>query len=117
MRMGTIVLQVQDIRRAAAFWSAALHYRALGDPLTPAESPVLAGDDGVPITLDETDRIHLDLHVDSAAEQAAEVDRLVGLGARRVDWRYDEGANHVVLADTEGNLFCIVNTGREDVAG
>jgi catechol 2,3-dioxygenase-like lactoylglutathione lyase family enzyme len=64
--------------------------------------------------LDETDRTHLDLHTDSAAEQAAEIERLIGLGARRVDWTYQEGATHVVLADPDGNLFCVVNTGRDD---
>ena len=34
----------------------------------------------------------------------------MALGATRVDWDYPEGADFVVLADTEGNLFCVVNT-------
>jgi glyoxalase superfamily protein len=37
-----------------------------------------------------------------------EVERLVALGARRVDWVYPEDADFVVLADTEGNLFCVI---------
>jgi acyl-CoA thioester hydrolase len=56
--------------------------------------------------------MHLDLHTDSAQEQQAEVERLVSLGATRVDWAYPDGARFVVLADPEGNLFCVVNTGR-----
>jgi hypothetical protein len=40
--------------------------------------------------------------------QAAEVERLLGLGARRVDWRYPEQADYVVLADPDGNTFCVV---------
>ena len=37
-----------------------------------------------------------------------EVERLISLGATRVDWDYPEGADFVVLADTEGNLFCVI---------
>jgi hypothetical protein len=36
------------------------------------------------------------------------VDRLVALGATRVEWTYPEDADFVVLADTEGNLFCVI---------
>jgi len=38
----------------------------------------------------------------------AEVERLLELGAGRVDWRYPEGADYVVLADSDGNTFCVV---------
>jgi predicted enzyme related to lactoylglutathione lyase len=62
--------------------------------------------------LDGDDRMHLDLHVDSKEELAAEVARLVQLGARQVEWTYPDGARFVVLADTEGNLFCVVNAGQ-----
>lgn len=57
------------------------------------------------------DRTHLDLHVDGLAEQAAEVERLISLGAVRVPWTYPEDADFVVLADPEGNLFCVVDKG------
>jgi hypothetical protein len=47
--------------------------------------------------------------VDSAAEQATEVDRLVELGARRVEWDlYPPDPDFVVLADPDDNLFCVV---------
>ena len=59
-------------------------------------------------------RLHLDLHVADAAEQEAEAARLVALGARRVDWdRYPDDPDFIVLADTEGNRFCIVDLGHE----
>ena len=64
------------------------------------------------VTLDGNDRMHLDLHVDSEEELVAEVDRLVSLGARQADWTYPDGAAFVVLTDTEGNLFCVVNVGN-----
>ncbi len=66
-------------------------------------------DQGVRIHLDETDRTHLDLWVDRKnSDLETEVDRLVALGAERVDWTYPEDADFVVLADTEGNLFCVI---------
>jgi hypothetical protein len=41
---------------------------------------------------------------------SVEVERLVSLGAQRVpDWPYPDGANFVVLRDTEGNLFCVLD--------
>ena len=59
-------------------------------------------------------RLHFDLHVASAAEQEAEADRLTSLGAVRVDWdRYPDDPDFIVLADTEGNRFCIVDLGHE----
>lgn len=33
---------------------------------------------------------------------------VLALGAKRVYWTYPEGADFVVLADTEGNLFCVI---------
>ena len=42
------------------------------------------------------------------ADQLAQVERLVSLGARRVDWDYPEDADFVVLADPDGNLFCVI---------
>ena len=107
-QIGSLVLNVTDIDRAAAFWRNALNYvpRAGDNPgalVSPrGKAPALL--------LDETDRTHLDLHVASEKEQQAEVERLISLGARHVDWVYPDGANFVVLADTEGNLFCVVNT-------
>ena len=102
------MLNVADIDRAAAFWRNALGYAA-----RPGDNPgalVPQRGEGPALLLDETDRTHLDLHVASAEEQHAEVERLISLGARRVAWVYPDGAHFVVLCDTEGNLFCVVNT-------
>lgn len=114
LRIGTIVLHVKDARRASQFWSQALGYGyrdgAYRQEITPVLIPPSANAAGVAIALDEDDRTHLDLHTDSAAEQQAEVERLLSLGATRVDWTHPEGARFVVLADPEGNLFCVVNT-------
>ena len=59
-------------------------------------------------------RLHLDLHVVNDAEQVREVARLVSLGAERVEWdRYPEDPDFVVLADPDGNRFCVVDLGHE----
>jgi catechol 2,3-dioxygenase-like lactoylglutathione lyase family enzyme len=113
LRIGSIIINVSDTSRAAEFWKAALGYTVHGGTVPKDEStvlrPAVAGSPA--ITLDGDDRMHLDLHVDSEEELAAEVVRLVHLGARRVDWSYPDRAAFVVLTDTEGNLFCVVNAG------
>jgi hypothetical protein len=107
LRIGSVVVNVGDTGRAAEFWSSALGYASsTGNPafLVPHRS------EGPRLHLDEDDRMHLDLWVASADEQRVEVERLISLGAKRVDWEYPDDADFVVLADTEGNLFCVVNT-------
>ncbi len=51
-------------------------------------------------------RVHLDVHVEPE-RKAAEVDRLVGLGARVIDTHDDRGPLTYVLVDPEGNEFCL----------
>jgi len=111
VRIGTVVMNVRDARRASGFWRDALGYSYLDD-YDDNSTPVLVrpAGGGPAVALDESDRTHLDLHVDSAEEQRAEVARLISLGATKVDWTYPANARFVVLADTEGNLFCVVNT-------
>jgi len=55
-------------------------------------------------------RIHLDLYTD---DQAGEVERLTALGATKVEWdRKPPDADFVILADPEGNRFCVIDTAR-----
>jgi len=53
-------------------------------------------------------RLHLDLRPD---DQAVEVERLLGLGAQRVDIGQGD-VSWVILADPEGNEFCVLSTRR-----
>jgi catechol 2,3-dioxygenase-like lactoylglutathione lyase family enzyme len=104
--ISTIALHVTDPERAAAFWGAALGYAA-----HPDAPDVLVPPDGTGprIGLYE-DATHLDLGAADEADQRAEVERLVALGAERVpDWPYPEDADFVVLRDPEGNLFCVLD--------
>ncbi|MQY09527.1 VOC family protein [Actinomadura macrotermitis] len=118
--IGSIVLGASDVRRAVAFWSSALNYvprdGAVKDDwtvLVPAD-----GGPGTPVALglsvspvQEHPRVHVDLYTADAAEQAAEIERLLALGARQVSWdMYPDDPDFVVLADTEGNRFCVIDT-------
>ncbi|MFY7066376.1 VOC family protein [Nocardiopsis changdeensis] len=56
-------------------------------------------------------RLHIDVNP-TDRDQAEEVERLLGLGARRADVGQGEGDTWVVLADPEGNEFCVLATRR-----
>lgn len=120
LRIGSVVLGVSDVARAAAFWTEALDYvprEETGEDwvvLVPAKGSGAQLSLGLSETpVQEHPRIHLDLYAGDAADQAAEVERLVSLGAQRVDWDlYPEDADFIVLADPEGNRFCVIDTGH-----
>ena len=118
LRLGTVVLGADDVDRAVAFWAEAFGYEVVRFPDSDDAFTILVPPDRVGTRIavnrsgtppQERPRVHLDLVVDSAAEQSSEIDRLVGLGATRVPWDYPTDPDFVVLADTEGNRFCIVD--------
>jgi predicted enzyme related to lactoylglutathione lyase len=119
MSIGMVVLGATDMGRAIGFWSQALGYELReGGAGADWSSLTPAGGLGTGLGLQQTTtlaekhpRVHLDLYAADAAEQAAEIERLMSLGAERVDWDlYPEDPDFVVLADPEGNRFCIVDT-------
>ena len=122
LRVGTTVMGVADFDRAVAFWTAALDYvpkRAIAPNddfmiLVPRQGAgAWLALDVSTSAIEEHPRVHLDLFAGDAADQTAEVERLIGLGATRVDWDlYPENPDFVVLADTEGNRFCVIDTSR-----
>jgi catechol 2,3-dioxygenase-like lactoylglutathione lyase family enzyme len=112
LRIGSVVWGVRDVPRAIRFWCQALDYRPREEP--DPDWAVLVPRNGsgsqMAISIVSSDaeshqRHHLDLY---ASDQRAEVERLIGLGARPVEWRYPPGADFVVLADPDGNRFCVV---------
>ncbi|MEX1071694.1 MAG: VOC family protein [Anaerolineales bacterium] len=114
IRVGSIVLRVDDLQRQMDFWTAALDYVPREDP--DVDSVVLRPKNGggPNITLDQHDsavhlppRIHLDLYAD---DQPEEVKRLIALGATEIHWdKRPADADYVILADPEGNRFCVVD--------
>ena len=111
LKLGVVVLGVTDRPRAEEFWCAALGYRVRDDGFggwarvlePPGGTGTMIALQLSETALDDYPRHHLDLHVADAAEREAEADRLVSLGASRVDWdRYPDDPDFIVLADTEG---------------
>jgi hypothetical protein len=117
VRIGSIVLRVDDLRRQTEFWAAALDYVPRAEQSD--DFVLLRPRDGVGpnLSLDlhrselqVPPRIHLDLYTD---DQAGEVKRLIALGATEVRWsKRPPDADYVILADPEGNRFCVVDTTR-----
>lgn len=122
LTFGVVVLSVADRRRAEEFWSEALGYEVRENPFG-GWARVLAPPDGTGpvIALQRSDeppenhpRLHFDLHVTGVPEQESEAARLVSLGASRVDWDlYPDDPDFIVLADPDGNRFCIVDLAHE----
>lgn len=119
--MGTIVLGAEDVDRAVAFWAAVFGYDVVSFAESENDFTILVPPDRIGTRIavqrsmtpiQERPRVHLDLVVDSADEQSSEIARLVALGATRVAWTYPVDPDFVVLADTEGNRFCIVDAGH-----
>ncbi len=116
MRVGSIVLRVDDLERQVAFWTAALDYVPREEKsddfalLRPKNGmgPNLSLDQ-VRSTVQVPPRIHLDLYTE---DQAGEVRRLIALGATEVHWdKRPPDADYVILADPEGNRFCVIDAG------
>jgi len=115
-------MNVASVERASAFWRAALGYVPRREYPDDTDFVILVPQtgQGAHLALNESDsppqeipHVHLDLYAGDADDQAAEVERLIGLGASRVDWPfYDDDADYIVLADPDGNRFCVINTGQ-----
>jgi hypothetical protein len=118
LRWQCVVVDCADPEPVATFWAAALgwrrtHVSADGGEIV-LEPPEGSPEDGVSPDLlfirvpDPTpgkNRLHLDLR---PLDQAAEVERLTALGAVRTDVGQDDGVTWVVMADVEGNEFCVL---------
>ena len=115
LHLGTVVINVQDMAWAVEFWAAVLGCRPRERPWGPQFMMLVdpAGR-GLPVSLqisdsrpDEPARVHLDLYT---GEQDRHVERLVKLGAARVeDWPYPDGADFIVLRDPDGSEFCVID--------
>lgn len=123
LTVGSVVVNTLHVRRAAAFWMQTLDC-VPRDGALEGDFVVLVPRSrvgaGPSLNLSESPApeypdVHLDLYAANRAEQEPEVARLLSLGARRVDWdRYPAGHHDfVVLADTEGNRFCVIDKARE----
>jgi predicted enzyme related to lactoylglutathione lyase len=108
-----IVVDTHDLPGLARFWAEALHWDVLSErPREVVVGPSVDAPIGLcfmPVDEPKTvkNRLHLDLTT-SADDRDAEIARLIGLGARRVDIGQTGAESWSVLADPEGNEFCVV---------
>ena len=110
-----IVIDAHDLRGLAAFWAAVLDWKVLSerdrevvigpDPAAPVGICFMPSDD----VKRTKNRLHLDL-TPGPSEQEAEIERILALGARRVDVGQSGAESWTVLADPEGNEFCVIRT-------
>ena len=120
-RIATIVLDAVDPDRIAAFWGAVLGWvETERDEEVISLSPpggggasldVVAVPDGKTVQ----NRLHLDLRADGSTT-AAELERLLALGARHADVGQGPDVSWTVLADPEGNEFCLLARTVQDLA-
>jgi predicted enzyme related to lactoylglutathione lyase len=117
-----VAVDCADAYELARFWSS-----VTGRPLHPEDGP---GERETQVLLEEgpllhfnqvpegkmvKNRIHLCLRPETSRDQ--EVDRLLGLGATFVaDHRNPDGSGWVVLADPEGNEFCVLRSDADRAA-
>jgi len=109
-RWEQIVVDSEDPARLARWWAEALDYEIVHE--APDEIEIRRSAEEMPGLLftpvpgakTVKNRLHLDLRPD---DQEAEVERLVDMGARPVDIGQHD-VSWVVLADPEGNEFCVL---------
>src|SRR3954452_6454803 len=116
-RFSELVVDCRDPESLAAFWAAVLDYRVLGrEDDGSVEIGPEAGFGGATPTLvfgqvaDPTPgkrRLHIDVNA-TDRDQEAELERLLELGATRADVGQSGQEGWYVLADPEGNEFCLL---------
>jgi hypothetical protein len=123
VRWYSVVVDCHDVGTQARWWATALGWDVVYEAedevvIAPAhmlqQAPVDRGPGLVFVPVPEgkqvKNRLHIDLSPPADGDQQAEVDRLVGLGAVRTNVGQDEEkVGWVVLADPEGNEFCVLS--------
>jgi len=116
-RLIALCFDANDPLRVARFWAAVLSWEIYDE--TPEEIGLMPTDGTlfrllfrpVPEPKVGKNRIHLDLVSETPGRQREMVDRLIALGASRIDIGQGEVA-WTVMADPEGNEFCVVLRGE-----
>ena len=127
LRWYSTVVDCQDVSAQAAWWAAALGWKKIYE----AEDEVVLVPQHATVELLQSmpweqvppglvfvrvpqgktvkNRLHLDLAPHTTDDREAEIARLIAAGATRVDIGQDTAATWTVLADPEGNEFCVLS--------
>jgi predicted enzyme related to lactoylglutathione lyase len=118
-RLGALTVDANDPQRLAGFWAGVLGWTSADDgtALEPTD------DTGFRLRFLRTaeqktlqNRMHIDLTSTSLENQQETVARALELGGRHLDVGQGPDAEHVVLADPEGNEFCVLEPGNDFLA-
>lgn len=113
-RIAVIAIDAVEPRVVADFWCAVLGWRVVEED---DDVVSIAASDGSSPSIDVVpvpeakavkNRLHLDLRADGVTT-AEELERLLALGAQRVDVGQNPDVSWVVLSDPEGNEFCLLS--------
>jgi predicted enzyme related to lactoylglutathione lyase len=121
-RISSICIDAVEPRAVAEFWSAVLGWTVIeedeeGISLASSNEELLSIDIlRVPEAKQLKNRLHIDLRADGTSFES-ERDRLQALGARPVDIGQGPDVSWVVLADPEGNEFCLLRRTVQEVIG
>jgi predicted enzyme related to lactoylglutathione lyase len=113
LRLHHIVIDTHDLPALARFWAAVLGWQILSERdnevIVGPEMTAAVGLCFMPVADEKAvkNRLHLDLTT-AAEDRDAEIARLLALGARNVDIGQTRLESWTVLADPEGNEFCVV---------
>ena len=112
-RLTELVIDCANPARVAEFWAAVLDYQVLQQSDQGVEIGAADGSRPtltfVPVPDAKTikNRVHIDVNP-TGQDQAAELERLLALGARRVNVGQGPDVTWIVLADPEDNEFCLL---------
>ena len=118
-----VVIDCADLDRSARFWCAVLGYAAASPAGGRYRSLIPADGQGIEVLLQRAadgkpakNRLHLDLRT---ADLGAEVARVLDLGASRLttDPIVEYGWRWHILADPDGNEFCVLQPPADGPAG
>jgi hypothetical protein len=114
-RFTELIVDSRDPRALAAWWARVLDYRVAESEEDQAElvGPQGSGPTIVFVRVPEEKSVKNRLHIDVSPtdrEQPEEVERILSLGATRADVGQGGDVSWVVLADPEGNEFCVLRS-------
>lgn len=122
-RIAVLAIDAADPARLAEFWCRVLDWQVLEQDDVGVRIGTPAGEASwcidllrVPEAKTVKNRLHLDLRADETSTEV-ELDRLLAVGARRVDVGQGPEVTWTVLADPEGNEFCLLSRTVQEVAG